>query len=278
MSNQVPETPATIIEPVRPWGFIDFRELRHYQDLLYFLIWRNIRVAYAQSVGGFGWAVLQPAIQVLVFTVIFGLLIKVDTGDTPYLLFSTVAVVPWSYLSVAMTAASASLVTNANMLGKTYFPRVIYPLNTVLSGLINFIISLILIVVVLAWYRVVPTGSWLLLPLLLLMLVSLPLAIGLWLSSLAIRYRDVQIGMGYFLRALMYTAPILYDSTAIPADIRPWYILNPIVGIIEGFRSCLLGQPIYWDSLLWGIIVIAVLLVSGTVYFHRMERIIVDVI
>lgn len=268
----------TVIEPIAPLGFIDLRELARYRDLMYFMIWRTIKVAYAQSVGGFAWAIIQPAMQVLVFSIVFGQMLSVDTGGIPYPLFATVAVVPWSYMSSTLAGASGSLVTNTKMLGKIYFPRIIYLITPIVGGLVSFFISLVLVVGVLIYYQVAPTAQMLLLPLLFLSMMMTPLAMGLWLSSLAIRYRDVRIMMGYVMRLLIYLVPVMYPSSQIPADYRIYYLFNPFVGVIEGFRSALLGSPIMWDSLLVGFVVSLVLLISGGVYFRRMERIIVDVI
>jgi len=250
---------------------------------MYFMVWRAIKVAYAQSIGGLAWAVVQPAIQILVFTLVFGGLVGLESDGLPYLLFSTAAIVPWTYMSGAMAAASGSLIGNAAMLGKVYFPRVIFPLTPILSMMVNFVISLVLIVAVLLYYKVTPTVNMWLLPVLIIYMMMVPLAFGLWLSSLAIRYRDVGIIMGYFMRMLMYTAPILYASNEVPEDMRWWYVLNPIVGVIEGYRSALLGGAspdmfIRWDSLISGLIVSFVLVVTGAVYFRRMERVVVDVI
>jgi lipopolysaccharide transport system permease protein len=282
MSETPHDQPIVVIESKRNWAFVDFRELNHYRDLLYFMVWRSIKVAYAQSVGGLAWALVQPAIQILVFTVIFGNLVDIGSDGLPYLLFSTVAIIPWSYMSGTMSAASGSLIGNSAMLGKIYFPRIIYPLTPIIGGLINFSISLILIVAVMVYYQVTPTKNMLLLPLLFVMMMMVPLAFSLWLSSMAIRYRDVGIVMGYFMRMLMYTAPILYPSSSISEEMRGWYVLNPIVGVIEGFRSALLGASpemfIRWDSLMCSFVVSLLLCITGAIYFRRMERIVVDVI
>lgn len=267
-----------VIEPSPPWGFIDLRELNQYRDLLYFMVWRSVKVSYAQSVGGFAWVIIQPAMQVIVFSLVFGGLLSVDTQGVPYPLLTTCAVVPWSYMSGTMSGASGSLVANAQILSKIYFPRIIYILTPVISGLIPFFVSLILIVAVLIYYQVQLTWQVLYLPLVFVLMIMTPLAIGLWLSSLAIRFRDVRIVMGYFMRLLIYTVPVMYPSSQIPDAYRSYYILNPFVGVIEGYRSCLLGDPMRWDSLLISGVVSVVLLVTGAIYFRRMERIIVDVV
>ena len=269
---------VTVIEPVDRWEILDLAEIRQYRDLFYFLVWRDIKVLYAQTVLGFAWAIISPAIQILIFTVIFGNVARLDSDGLPYILFSTVATVPWNFMSTAMTAASNSLVGGKQMLGKVYFPRIIFVLTPVLAKMVDFLISLVLVVVVMIWFKVVPTWNMLLLPVLMLLMMLIPSAIGLWLASLAIRFRDVRFAMGFVLSMLIYTAPVLYSSASIPDSVRPWYILNPLVGVIEGYRSALLGSDIRWDSLIVGIVMALILFLSGALYFRRMERVVVDVI
>ena len=260
------------------WTKFDIRELYEYRDLFYFLIWRDIKVLYAQTVLGFAWAILNPLIQILIFTIIFGKVAKIPTDGIPYILFSAVAIIPWTYMSDAMLKSSESLVTNQQMLGKIYFPRIIYPLTPILAKLVDFSISLLLLAVILIYYGVTPTLNLLLLPFLVLLMISVPAAIGMWLSALAIRYRDVKFAMPFVLRMLIYTAPILYSAASIPDNYRLLYSMNPLVGIIEGFRSCLLGTPIQYEFILPGAITTVLLLISGAIYFKRMESVFVDVI
>jgi len=272
------DSSTTIIKPASGWQIIDFKELKEYRDLFFFLVWRDIKVLYAQTILGFGWAVLKPIIQIALFTIIFGKVAKISTEGIPYVLFSTVAIIPWTYMSEAITKSSQSLVTGQSMLGKIYFPRLIFPITPVLSKLVDFGISLIIVLGVLIYYRITPTWNLLLLPFLLTLMISVPAAIGMWLSSLAIRFRDVNHAMPFIIRMLMYTAPIVYSASAIPEKYRIIYSLNPIVGIIEGYRACLLGTPILWQYIYPGIITGIILLISGALYFKRMERVIVDVI
>ena len=257
---------------------IDFKELIEYRDLFVFLVKRDIKVLYAQSIMGFSWAIFNPLIQIVIFTVIFGRVANLDTGGVPYFLFSTVAIIPWTYMSEAMSTSSQSLVSDSSMLGKVYFPRLIFPLTPVLAKLVDFSISLLVLLVVMVYYKVVPTANILLLPLFILMMVSVPAGIGFWLSSLAIRYRDVKFAMPFVIRMLIYSAPILYSAEEIPEAYRLAYSLNPVVGVIEGFRACLLGSPIPWEYIVPGMFTCVILVASGAMYFRRMERIIVDVI
>ncbi len=268
----------TIIEPTSAWEFPDFRELKAYRDLFAFLVWRDIKVLYAQTILGFAWAVLNPAVQIIVFSIIFGRVAKIPTDGIPYVLFSTVAIIPWAYMSEAMRASSQSLVSGQNMLGKVYFPRMIFPITPVLAKLVDFSISLLLIAAVMVYYQVPPTWNLLYLPFLVALMMIVPTGIGLWLSSLAIRYRDVKFAMPFVIRMLIYSAPILYTASSIPEQYRMLYSLNPIVAVIEGYRACLLGLPMPWEFIIPGTVTAVLLLVFGAMYFNRMERVFVDVI
>ena len=269
---------VTVIEPVSGWRLLDRKELADYRDLFFFLVFRDIKVLYAQTVLGFSWALLNPLIQILVFTVIFGKVAQLDTDGIPYALFSTVAIVPWTYMSNAMSTGSSSLVAGQGMLGKIYFPRVIFPITPILAKLVDFAISILLIIVAMMYYGVWPGMNLLLLPLFVLMMIAVPLGISLWLSALAIRYRDVKFAMPFVMRMLIYSAPIVYSATKIPESWRLVYSLNPIVGVIEGFRACLLGFEVPWMFILPGMFTSVLLVVGGLLYFHRMEKVFVDVI
>jgi len=202
-----------LIRPTNGWQLIDFKELTEYRDLFYFLVLRDIKALYAQTILGFSWAVIAPLIQILVFTIIFGKIAKLGTEGIPYFLYSTVAIIPWTYMSNALTVSSASLVSNAQMLGKVYFPRLIYPVVPVLSKLVDFIISLLILIPVMIYYNVVPSWNLIYLPVFILMMMAVPAALGMWLSSLAIRYRDVKFAMQFVIKLLIYTAPILYSAS-----------------------------------------------------------------
>jgi lipopolysaccharide transport system permease protein len=274
----VEELPVSIIKPPSGFEAIDFAELRRYRDLFYFLVLRDVRVLYAQTILGFAWAILNPSIQIILFTVIFGKIAGVPTDGVPYFLFSTVAIIPWTYMSEAMIQSSQSLVNEQGMLGKIYFPRMIYPLTPVFSKLVDFTISLLLLISVLVYYKVTPTWNMLLLPLFMVYMLIIPAGIGMWLSSLAIRFRDVKFAMSFIIRLLIYTAPVLYSASSIPEGYRLLYSLNPIVGVVEGFRACLLGTAIPWQYIVPSMISGLLLIVTGAVYFRRMERVVVDVI
>lgn len=268
----------TVIPPKSGWAMTGFQELKDYRDLFYFLVWRDIKTLYAQTILGFMWAILQPLVQILIFTIIFGNVAKLSTDGIPYLLFSSVALIPWTYISLATVQSSQSLIQGSSMLGKIYFPRLIFPITPVLAKLVDFGISMFIVLCIMLYYRVPPTSNLFFFPLFLVMMVSIPLGIGTWLSTLAIRFRDVRQALPLFIQMLMFSAPIVYSASSIPEQYRFLYSLNPVVGVIEGFRACLLGFPIPWLYIWPGMVTAAILVISGTVYFKRMERIIVDVI
>lgn len=278
MNDASPENQVTVITAERGWNFIDFAELKNYRDLFYFLVWRDIKVLYAQTILGFAWAILNPAIQIVVFSVIFGKVADIETDGIPYLLFTTVAIIPWTYMSDSMTAASQSLVSGSGMLGKIYFPRVLFPLTPILAKLVDFSISLAILIGVMFYYQVAPTWNLLLLPVLIIAMMLVPTGIGMWLAALAIRYRDVRFAMTYIIKLLIYSAPIVYSASSIPPEIRIWYSMNPIVAVIEGFRSCLIGTPIEWQFIIPGLVTAVLIFLSGAIYFRRMEKVFVDVI
>jgi lipopolysaccharide transport system permease protein len=272
------EEHKTIIMPKSSWRLFDFQELRQYRDLFFFLTWRNIKVLYAQTILGFVWALLVPATQIVIFTIVFGKVAGVSTDGIPYILFSTVAIIPWTFMSQAIGQSSLSLVDNQALLGKVYFPRIIFPLTPIFSRLIDFGISLIVLLVVMVYYHVVPSVKILLLPIFLLQMFIVPAAIGLFLSALAIRFRDVKIAMQFMLRMFIYSAPIVYSATKIPEPYRLIYSLNPIVGVIEGFRYTLLGINVPWYYLAISFGSTLILFIFAALYFHRMEHVFVDVI
>jgi len=268
----------TIIKPKVGWQIINFKALREYRDLFYFLVWRDIKIMYAQTILGFSWAIVQPLIQIVIFTIVFGKVAKVPTDGIPYILFASVAIIPWTYMSQAMTQSSQSLVTGQNMLGKIYFPRLIFPITPVLARLVDFLISVLIVFAVSLYYRILPTWNLLLFPLFFVLMISISAGVGMWLSAMAIRFRDVKYAMPFAVRMLMYTAPIVYSASSIPETYRIIYSLNPLVGVIEGYRACLLGTPMPWPYIWPGAITALILLISGAFYFQRMERVFVDVI
>lgn len=269
---------VTIIKPRRIWSFIDFKELAEYRDLLVFLVWRDIKILYAQTILGFAWAILNPLLQIIIFTLVFGRIAKVPTDSIPYVLFCSVAVVPWTYISQALTQSSQSLVVGQQILSKVYFPRVLFPLTPVFATLVDFAISLLILLAVMTHYRVEPSWNLLLLPVFVLMMVCIPAGLGMLLSSLAARFRDVKFATRFAIQLLMYSAPVVYSAGSLSKTSRLIYSLNPLVGVIEGFRACLLGTEIPWLYILPGMATTVILLLGSTLYFRRTEWIFADVV
>ncbi len=286
MAADVP-VPVTIVQPDSAWSFIDFHELYQFRDLFRFLVWRNIKVLYAQSTLGIAWAVIQPLFSMLVFTIIFGKLAKIDSDGVPYAVFSFAALVPWTYFANSLTEGTNSLVSNANMISKVYFPRMILPLSAVISKLVDFSISMLVLFGLMVWFGMVPTWGVLALPLLIGLMMLTAAGLGMWLTALAIQYRDVKYAMTFLVQILMYAAPVVYSVTIIP-DSYQWgeltlnprlvYSLNPMVGVIEGFRSALLGtRSMPWTEIALGSLTASIIALTGAMYFRRKEQIFADV-
>jgi lipopolysaccharide transport system permease protein len=275
------ELPETVIEARRGWQAVDLKELWRHRDLFWFQSWRNVKGRYAQSALGLGWVVVQPLLTLLTFTLIFGRVIRIPTpGGTPYILFVFCGMVPWNYFSGAMNAAATSLISEAYVLSKVYFPRLILPLTQVVARLVDLFATLGLLLLLGVFYGVVPRPeSLVILPLALLIASACALGVGLWLASLAIQYRDVAHIIGFLAQIWMYLSPVVYSASRIPDRYQWLYGLNPMVGVIEAFRSCMLGIPAMpWGALAEGAAVSAVLLVTGALYFRRCEQFFADVV
>lgn len=268
----------TVIRPSKGWRVVDWKELARYRDLLYFLVVRGIKARYAQSVLGVGWAVIQPLFTTLVFTVVFGNLARISSDGVPYVIFSFAAMSPWNYFANTLTESANSLVQNANMITKVYFPRLVLPLSAALSKLLDFAISLVILAGFMLYFRFTPNWGALALPLLIAILLLASLGLGMILSAMAVQYRDIKHAVGFVVQLLMYAAPVVYPTSNVPEAWRFWYSLNPMVGVIEGFRSALLGtQPMPWDYIAAGGAVALLLFVFGLFYFRKMEKVFADV-
>jgi lipopolysaccharide transport system permease protein len=269
---------VTVIEPHSGWRLIDWNELYEYRDLFRFLVWREIKVRYAQSAVGIGWAVIQPICSMLVFTIIFGGLANVSSDGVPYAIFNLSALILWTYFSNALIDGVNCLISNANMLSKIYFPRILMPLSAVAARLVDFCIGLILLAGLLIWYRIVPTWGTLFLPLFLILMILTASGLSLWLTALAVQYRDVKHAMNFVVQLLMYAAPVVYPASLIPKRYQLLYALNPMVGVIEGFRAALLGtRPIPWDFVGVGAASALAITTFGLLYFRSRERLFADV-
>jgi lipopolysaccharide transport system permease protein len=266
-----------IIEPSRTIS-LQLDRLWRYRELLYFLVWRDLKVRYKQTALGIFWIVLQPLLTTFIFTVLFGLLLQVPSGDAPYPVFALAALIPWHYFSGSLTRASTSLVNSANLVTKVYFPRLIIPLTGVLAGLVDFAIGFVLLIVVMAIYGIRPAPAALLLPAFLLLAMATALGVGLWLSALNVRYRDVNYLVPFLVQIWFYATPVAYGSMLIPEQYRWLLGLNPMTGVVEGFRWALLGQEPPGQLFALSVTITIVILMTGLVYFRRTERTFADIV
>lgn len=266
------------IEPPHGLAALRLAELWRYRELVYFLTWRDILVRYKQAVLGVLWAVLQPVITMIVFSVIFGRLIGVSSGDIPYPVFSFVALLPWQLFAGAMQRSGTSLVASASLITKVYFPRLVIPLSSILGGLVDFCISFVVLIGLMAYYHIAPSWAALWIPAFVLLTLATSLAVGLWLSALNVLYRDVQYLIPFLVQLWMYLSPVVYPVTYITGPWRYVYALNPMVGVIQGFRWALVGGEPPDQLIAVSVVVVLVLLVSGLYYFRRMERVFADVV
>lgn len=283
MSADAPATaaqvPVTVIRPIKGWAPVNLREVWEYRDLLRLLAWRDITVRYKQTVLGAAWAVLQPLLTMAVFSLFFGGLAKVPSDGLPYPIFAFAALVPWGFFSTSLTQASNSLVGNANLIKKVYFPRLVVPMSSAASALIDMCIAFVVLLGFMAWYRIVPTGNVVWLPAFVLLAGITSLGAGLWLSALNIRYRDVRHAVSFLIQFWLFATPIAYPSSLLPEPWRTLYGLNPMAGVVEGFRWALLGTKTEPGAMVAVSALMALtLLVTGAFYFRRMEATFADVV
>lgn len=270
--------PHIVIEPTSGFRPIDFAELWHYRDLLYFLTWREISIRYKQTVLGFLWAIIQPVMTMVVFTVFLGRLAKVPSDGIPYPVFSYLGLLPWTYFANAITRSGTSLVANANLLSKVYFPRLLIPLSGTLSALVDFLIAFVVLIFLMMWYRVHLSASMLLvIPLTMLTAVAAT-GVGMWLSALNVQFRDVQHAVPFVVQLWMFATPVVYPASVVPAKWRLLFSLNPMAGIIEAYRNAAIGRPIPWAALGVSTLVVIAVSILGGWSFRRMERHFADIV
>jgi len=275
--------PPIVIEPSRGWAALQLRAVWNYRELLFFLVWRDIKVRYKQTALGVAWIVLQPVVSMVIFSLLFGELLGVSSGDVPYPIFAYAALLPWNYFAGALTRSSQSLVGSTHLITKVYFPRLIIPISSVLAGLVDFAIAFLVLIGLMAFYGIKPAPAALLLPALLLLAVLTALGFGLWLGALNVRFRDVNYLVPFLVQIWMYLTPVIYSSTLIPERFRLLLALNPMTGVVEGFRWALLGQQLTdaqapGAMLIVPVIITLLVLASGVVFFRRTERTFADVI
>jgi len=279
----IPAAPGNLLrtrrQPSKGWAWPKFRELWEYRELLFFFVWRDIKVRYRQTVMGVLWAIIQPIFTMVIFSLFFGRLAKVPSDGLPYPIFSYAALVPWTFFATALTQASNSLVLSANMVKKIYFPRLTMPIATVLAGVIDFVLAFVVLLGMMLFYGLLPTINVLWLPFFLLLALITSLGVSLWLSAMNVQFRDVQYTIPFLTQAWLFVTPIAYPSSLLPEPWRTLYGLNPMAGVVEGFRWALLGTNTAPGPMtLVSAVVALTLFISGAFYFRRMEQGFADVL
>lgn len=274
----LPDEPLFVIEPSKSWVALNLRDLWMYRELLFLLTWRDVKVRYKQTALGVAWAVIQPLATMLIFTLFFGRLAGMPSEGIPYSLFAYAGLLPWTFFANAVSNSGNSLVGNAGLITKVYFPRMIVPGAAVGAGLVDFAVGFGLLVVLMAYHRVVPGVQILLLPLLVVMTTLLAVGVGFWMSALNVKYRDIRYALPFLIQLWMFASPIIYPSSIVPAKWRWLMALNPLTGILEGFRSSLFGRPINWPSLGTSALLTAVILTYAAYDFRRVERSFADIV
>jgi lipopolysaccharide transport system permease protein len=273
------EMPVLIIRPSRGWSALNLADMWHYRELIYFLTWRDMKVRYKQTVLGAAWAIIQPFCTMVVFSIFFGRLAGIPSEGLPYPIFAYCALLPWQLFAQSLTRSSHSLVANQNLITKVYFPRLVIPISGVLAGLLDFLIAFIVLIGMMMYYHIRPTLAVWTVPLFVLLAVGAALGVGLWLSALNVQYRDVPYTIPFLTQLWLFITPVAYPSTLVPESWRALYGVNPMAGVVEGFRWALLGKAEGPGALLAVSVTIVILvLVSGLYYFRRMERTFADVV
>jgi lipopolysaccharide transport system permease protein len=267
------------IRPKKGLFNLDLLAVWQYRELLYYLVWRELKVRYKQAAIGAGWAIIQPVTAMLIFTVIFGRFAKIPSDGLPYPVFAYAALLPWTYFATALQRGGTGLVEDAQLIQKIYFPRLIMPLSMVTAPLVDFMLSFLVLLVLMAWYGIIPTWGVLALPLFLLLSLAMAFAMALWLGPFNVRFRDVRHALPFIIQIWMYASPVVYPVSLIPERWQLIYYLNPMVGVIEGFRWALLGKdsPDFYAMGVSALLVMVILL-GGIIYFKKMERTFADII
>jgi lipopolysaccharide transport system permease protein len=278
MRDQVSST-ITIIEPSTGWVSLKLRELWEYRELFYFLTWRDIKVRYKQTALGAAWAIIQPFFTMVVFSLFFGRLAKIPSDGIPYPIFSFAALVPWTFFANGLSQSSNSLVSSANLIKKVYFPRLVVPISSVISGVVDFGLAFVILIAMLVFYGIVPTVNTLWVPVFLLLALVTALGVGLWLTAMNVQFRDVRYTVPFLTQFWLFATPIAYPSSLLSEPWRTIYGINPMVGVVEGFRWALLNT----DTAPGPIIIVSslaslVIFISGALYFRRMEKTFADVV
>jgi lipopolysaccharide transport system permease protein len=274
----LPEEPLVVIEPNKGWSALDLHDLWSFRELLYFLTWRDVKVRYKQTELGVAWAIIQPLFTMLIFTLFFGRLAGVPSDNIPYPIFAFAGLTAWTFFANAITQSGNSLVGSAHLITKVYFPRMIIPGAAVAAGLVDFAISFVMLALMMIYYRIGITLNILMLPALVLLTTLLALGMGMWMSALNVKYRDIRFALPFMVQLWMYLSPIIYPTSFLPAKLRSLLTLNPMTGIIEGYRSALFGLPFNWIALAASAVITLILLIYASYSFRRMEKSFADIV
>ena len=273
------DMPVTVIQPSRGWLSLPLGEWWQYRELLYFFVWRDVKVRYKQTLLGAAWAVLRPFATMVLFSIIFGRLAKLPSDGIPYPIFAYTALLPWELFALSLSSSSNSMVGARGIITKLYFPRMFVPMGSILAGLVDFAIAFVLLIGMMFYFDITPTFALLTLPLFLVFAVATALSVGLWLAVLNVRFRDVRYTLPFLTSFWLWATPVAYSTSLIPERWRTIYGLNPMAGVVEGFRWAMLGKEGGLGSLvLVSVLVVAVLLSGGLIYFHRMEKTFADLV
>jgi len=278
-TNEINEiVPTIIIEPTRGWLSLKLRDIWQYRELLYFLTWRDVKVRYKQTVIGFLWAIIQPFLKMVVFSIIFGSLAKMDSEGFPYPIFLYAGLLPWQFFASSVSRSGESVVASTNLITKVYFPRLIIPIASVGACLVDFAISFIILIILMLYYNVVPTLSiFMVLPLVLATIFT-ALGVGTLISALNVAYRDFRHIVPFFVQIWMFLTPVVYPTRIIPENWRWLILLNPMVGIVDAYRSAILGKPFEWGNLGISLAIAAAIFLCGLIYFRKTERYFADIV
>ena len=277
-SFRLPTEPLVVIQPSKKWNLLSLKDIWAYRELLFFLTWRDVKVRYKQTALGAAWAILQPLFMMLIFTIFFGRLAGVGSSGIPYPLFALGGLVPWTFFANAITASGNSLVGSAHLITKVYFPRLIVPAAAMLAGLVDFLLAFILLCLLMLYYRVGITVQILFLPVLVLMTALFSLAVGTWMSALNVKYRDVRFALPFLIQLWLFVSSVILPSSSVPPKWRWLLMLNPMSGIIEGYRSALFGLPFDWPALSIAAVLTLLVLIYAIYAFARVERSFADII
>lgn len=275
---QLPDEPLVVIQPSSKWNLLNLKDIWAYRELLFFLTWRDVKVRYKQTLLGAAWAILQPLFMMIIFTIFFGRLAGVDSSGVPYPVFALAGLVPWTFFANTITASGNSLVGSAHLITKVYFPRLIVPAAAMMAGLVDFVLAFVLLVVLMIYYRVPVTAQVVFLPVLVLLTALFGLGVGTWMSALNVKYRDVRFALPFVIQLWLFVSSVILPSSAIPEKWRWILLLNPMSGIIEGYRAALFGNPFDWLALGIAAVLTLLMLFYSVYSFGKAERSFADII